>query len=143
MPISLCKILKTFLEPIQSYKDVLFSSPKWPIWPEEKCWGTNHYYYFHLPIGPFHCAKFKKNSCSGSRVMRMNHLWAQNGPLAPNIFFFLKKLLISFSSTYWPLSWCKIFKKFLPRIQSSEDAPFLGQKWLICPNENFFFQKTC
>ena len=22
--------------------------------------GTNHYYYFHLPIGPFHCAKFKK-----------------------------------------------------------------------------------
>ena len=21
---------------------------------------TNHYYYFHLPIGPFHCAKFKK-----------------------------------------------------------------------------------
>ena len=22
--------------------------------------GTNHYYYFHLPISPFHCAKFKK-----------------------------------------------------------------------------------
>ena len=22
--------------------------------------GTNHYYYFHLPAGPFHCAKFKK-----------------------------------------------------------------------------------
>ena len=21
---------------------------------------TNHYYYFHLPIGSFHCAKFKK-----------------------------------------------------------------------------------
>ena len=21
--------------------------------------GTNHYYYCHLPIGPFHCAKFK------------------------------------------------------------------------------------
>ena len=22
--------------------------------------GTNHYYYFHLTVGPFHCAKFKK-----------------------------------------------------------------------------------
>ena len=24
-----------------------------------KFFGTNHYYYFHLPNGPFHCAKFK------------------------------------------------------------------------------------
>ena len=21
--------------------------------------GTKHYYYFHLPIGPFHCAQLK------------------------------------------------------------------------------------
>ena len=34
--------------------------PKWPICPEQNFFGTNHYYYFHLPIGPFHCAKFKK-----------------------------------------------------------------------------------
>ena len=25
-----------------------------------KFFGSNHYYYFHLPIGLFHCAKFKK-----------------------------------------------------------------------------------
>ena len=25
-----------------------------------KCFGTNHHYYFHLPIAPFHYAKFKK-----------------------------------------------------------------------------------
>ena len=25
-----------------------------------KIFGKNHCYYFHLPIGPFHCAKFKK-----------------------------------------------------------------------------------
>ena len=37
-----------------------FSGPKWPICPEQNFFGTNHYYYFHLPIGPFHCAKFKK-----------------------------------------------------------------------------------
>ena len=46
--------------------------------------GTNHYYYFHLPIGPFHCAKLKKKSYSRSKVMSMHHFWTQNGPFAPN-----------------------------------------------------------
>ena len=40
-----------------------------------------------------------KNSYRGSRVMRMCHFGAQNGPFAPNKKFF-GKLLISFSSTY-------------------------------------------
>ena len=60
-PLSFCKILKKFLGLIQSYEDVPFSGPKWPICPEQIFFGKNHYYYFHLPIGPFHCAKFKKN----------------------------------------------------------------------------------
>ena len=30
-----------------------------PICPEQHFFGTNHYFHFHLPIGPFHCAKFK------------------------------------------------------------------------------------
>ena len=37
-----------------------FSGPKWPICPEQNFFGTNHYYYFHLPIGSFHCGKFQK-----------------------------------------------------------------------------------
>ena len=49
--------------------------------------GTNHYYYFHLTICPFHCAKFQKNPSSRSRVMRMNHFWAQNGPFAETRIF--------------------------------------------------------
>ena len=53
-------------------------------------------------------------------------------------FFFLKKLLISFSSTYWPLLLCKIPNKFFQPIQSYEDVPFLGPKWPTCQNENFF-----
>ena len=36
---------------------------------------------------PFHCAKFY----SGSRVMRMRHFGAENGPFAPNKIFFLEK----------------------------------------------------
>ena len=58
--LSFCKILKKFLGPIQSYEDVPFSGPKWPICHEQFVFCTNHYYYFHLPIGPFHWAKFKK-----------------------------------------------------------------------------------
>ena len=51
---------------------------------------------------------------------------------------FRKKFLLLFSSTYWPLSLCKILKKFLRWIQSYEDAPFLDPKLPICPNKNFF-----
>ena len=53
--------------------------------------------------------------------------------------FFWKKLLRSFLSTYWLLSMCKIFQKFLQWIQTYEDVPFLGLKWPICWNEIFFF----
>ena len=59
-PLSFCKILKKFLAPIQSYGNVPFSDPKWPICHEQNFFGTNYYHYFHLPIGPFHCGKFKK-----------------------------------------------------------------------------------
>ena len=54
------KFLKKSLGLIQSYEDVPLLGPKWPISHERIFFGTNHYYYFHLPIGPFQCAKFKK-----------------------------------------------------------------------------------
>ena len=119
-PLSFCKILKKFLGLIQSYEDVPFSGPKWPICHEQFFWvqiiiitfsyllaffivqnvkkiltvnpelqecvifgpqmvqlpqtesffEKNYEYHFHLPIGPFHSAKFLKNSSNGSRVMR-------------------------------------------------------------------------
>ena len=37
---------------------------------------------------------------------------------------FWKKSFIFFSFTYWPLSLCKIFKKFLEPIESYEDLQF-------------------
>ena len=52
-------ILQNF-QKIKTYKDVPFSGPKWHICPEQNLLGTNHYHYFRLPIGSFHCAKFKK-----------------------------------------------------------------------------------
>ena len=53
-PFSFCKIFKKIIEPIQSYEDVPFSHRKYPSLSWAKVFGTNHYYYFHLPIGLFH-----------------------------------------------------------------------------------------
>ena len=96
-PLSFCKILKIFLGPVQSYEDVPFLGLKWLICHEQNFFGTNRY-YFHLPIGPFHCAKFKK-ILTADPVMSMHHFWAQHGPFARNNFFF-QKSLISLLSTY-------------------------------------------
>ena len=87
--LSFCKVFKKFLGLIQSYEDVPSSGPKQSICHEQNFFSTNHYYYFHLPSGPFHCAKFKK-ILSGSTVMRMHHFWAQNGPFPQMRIFFTK-----------------------------------------------------
>ena len=78
--LSFCKILKKLLGLIQSHEDVPFSGLKWIICHGQNVFETNHYYYFHLPIGPFHCAKFLKNSSDRYRVVRMRNFWSQNGP---------------------------------------------------------------
>ena len=139
--VSFSKILKKSLKLIQIYEDVPLSDPKYSNLSWTKFFGTNHYYYFHLPIGPFHWAKFKKNSYSRSRAMRI-HIFGPKWSICPPPKNFLGKLLISLSSTYYPLSLCKILMKFFHRIQSYEDAQFLGLKWPIFPNDNFF-QKAC
>ena len=104
-----------------------FLSPKWPTCPEQIFFGTNHYYYFHLPIGPFHWAKFKKILTADPELWgctiygpKMVHLPLTN--------FFLENY-----SYHSHLLMAKILK-FFQRI----DAQFLGPKWLISPNENFF-----
>ena len=96
--LSFCKILKKFLGSIQSYEVVPFLGPKWPICHEQFFFGTNHYYYFHLPIGPFHCAKFKKFL---QRIQNYEDapFLGPKWSLCPKQILF-GKLLISFSSTY-------------------------------------------
>ena len=66
----------------------------------------------------------------------------------PQTRIFLEKINIILS-TYWPLSLCRILKKFFQLIQSYEDVPsVLDPKWPICPNKIFFgktikVQKPC
>ena len=96
-PLSFCKIFKKFLESIQSCKEVPFLGPTWPICPEQNFFVTNHYYYFHQPISPFHCAKFNKNITADPELWGYAILGPKMVHL-PQIFFFWE-LLISFLST--------------------------------------------
>ena len=92
---------------------------------------TFHFYLLALAI----VQNSKKTSYNRSRVMTAHFL----GPKWCICHkFFWEKIINIISSTYWPFSLCKMFKKFLQQIQSYEVPPFLVPKWPICPNENFF-----
>ena len=92
---------KKILQRIQSYGDVPFLGPKWFICPKQTFFRKIINIIFNLPISrPFHCAKFKKNSCSGSRVMRMRNFWAQNDPF-PQMKIFSENLLVLMSLVYF------------------------------------------
>ena len=53
---------------LQNFKKILRADPELQgcatFWPkmahlyQTNFLGTNHFHYFHLPIGPFHCVKF-------------------------------------------------------------------------------------
>ena len=91
------KIFMHLLAPfiLQNFKRILRADPELPgcaifrhkmaHFPWTKFLDTKQYYYFHLLVGPFHCAKFIKNSYSRSKVVRMPNFWTQNGPFPPNI----------------------------------------------------------
>ena len=114
-----------------------FSGPKQPIWPEQIFFGTNHYCYFHLHIGPFNCANLEK-------FLQQIHSYGYVpflGPkrsICPKQKFFGK--LESFSSIYYPLSLRKFLKKFFHRIHSYEDAQFWVQNGQF-PQMRIFFRK--
>ena len=89
-----------------------FRVQKHPICPEQNSFGANHYYYFHLPIGPFHCAKLKKNSYRGSRVLKMYDIWTPNNPFFPNNFFWtITNIICMYISAPFIV---QNFKKILP-----------------------------
>ena len=71
--------------------------PKVVHLPQTNLFLENYYYHFHLPINPIHCTKFKKNSSSWSRVMRMCNFCVQNGPFS-QMRIFSENLLMSLVS---------------------------------------------
>ena len=89
-PLSFCKNLNKFLEPIQNYEDV-------------------------------------KNDYED----------VQNDTFVLNNFFLVQTIIITFIYLL-AFSIVQNFKKFLQRIKSYEDVPFLGPKSSICPKQRFF-----
>ena len=138
--LSFCKILKNFLGSIQSYEDVSFWGPKWPIFHEQNFFGTNHYYYFHLLIGPFHCAKFKKILTADPELWGCAILGPKMVHL-PQTFFFWKIINIILIYLLAPFI-VQNFKKILPADPELWGCAIFGPKMAHLPKWEFF-QKTC
>ena len=66
----------------------------------------------------------------------MCHFWTENTPICRDQIFLVQTIIITFIYLL-ALFIVQNFKKFLQRIQSYEDAPFLGPKWSICPKQKF------
>ena len=129
-------MLKEFFELIQSYQGVPFSVTKWPICPEQFFFGTNHYYYFHLPTGPFHCAKFKKILTADPELWgcaifgpKMVHL--------PQTNFFWKIINIILIYLLAPFI-VQNFKKILPADPELWGCAIFGPKMAHFPKWEFF-----
>ena len=102
-----------------------------------KFFGTNHYYYFHLTIGPFHCAKFKKILTADSE------LWGC-------AIFGLKMVQLPQTKIFWENYWYHSHLPISPfhcaKLKKNSSCGsrvlrmhhFLGPKWPISPNEHFF-----
>ena len=69
--------------------------------------------------------------------MRMCHFQVQSVPFVLNKSFLVQTIIITFIYLL-ALFDVQDLKKNIQRIQSYEDAQFLGPKWPISPNENFF-----
>ena len=86
-PFILQNFSKKILELIQSYEDVCqFWDQNSPFVPN-KFFGTNRCYYFHLPIGLFHCAKFKQILTTNPELWRCIIFGSKVVHLSLTIFF--------------------------------------------------------
>ena len=116
----------------------IISGPKWPICPEQNLLGTNHYYYFHLPISPFYCAKSKK-------ILTANpELWGCTifGPKMVHLpQFFLGKIIntiLIYLLTHFNV---QNLKKILPVYPELWGCTILGSKLTHFPKWEFVLNK--
>ena len=119
--------LRKVLEPIQSYEDVPFSVPKWPVCPKEIFLVKTIKITFIYLLAPFSLQNVRKILWVDPELWGCAIFGLKSTHLTQTIIFW-EKLLIFFLSIYWPLSLCKSVKKLSQRILSYKDAP------LLCPN---------
>ena len=138
-PLPFCKILKIFLGLIQSYEDVPFLGPKWPICHDQKFFGTNHYYYFHLPIALLivqNLKKFLQQIQSYQDVPFLGKKWS----ICPKQNFFWK-IIMTLIYLLVPFI-VQNFEKPLPADSEFWGCAIFGPKRAHFPKWEFFSQKT-
>ena len=109
--------------------------PKWPICHEQFFWGTNHYYYFHLPTGPFHCAKFKEIFTTDPELWGCTIFGSNMVHLSQ--FFFRKILNIILIYLLAPFI-TQNYKKILPADPELRGCAIFGPKMAHFSKQEFF-----
>ena len=89
------------------------------------------------PLAPFILQNFKKSFRAGPELWGCAIFRPKMAHLSWTKFFLVQTIIITFIYLL-ALFIVQNLKKFFQRIQSYEDAQFLGPKWPISPNKNFF-----
>ena len=129
MPLSFCKISKYSKSRSRVMRKCHFRAQNDPFVLNNIFFGKNHYYCFHLPIHPFHWAKFIKNSYSRSRVAYPDDALFL-GPkwfISPKQIFFWKIIKIILIYLLAPFI-VQNFKKILPADPEIWGCVTLGPK---------------
>ena len=106
-------------------------------WPEWNFFLKNNKIFMCL-LAPFILQNFKRIVRADQSYQDVPFLGTK-WPICSEQFFFWYKPLLLLSSTCWPFSLCKIYKKLLQLIQSCEDAPVWTQNGPFAPQ--LFFWK--
>ena len=113
--------------------------PKWSICSEQNFFGKNHCYYFHLPIGPFHCAKFKEILTADPELWECTIFGPKMVHLPPKIFLKIITIILIYLLAPFIV---QNFKKILPADPELWGCAIFGPKMAHFPKWELF-QKTC
>ena len=133
VPFILQNFYKKILELIQSYEDVRHFWDQNCPFILNKFFGTNHCYYFHLPIGTFHCVKLQKILTTDPELWRCT-IFGPKVDHLPQTNIFLENY---YYHSHLPISpfHCAKFKK---NSSSGSRVVRMCNLWPISPNKNFF-----
>ena len=139
-PFHSAKFFKKKLGPIQSYEVVPYQGPRWPICHEQFFSGTNYCYYFHLPIGSFHCVRFLKNLTVDPELWGCAIFRPKMVPLPQTIFFWkIINIILIYLLAHFIV---QNFKKILPADPELWGCAIFGPKMTHFLKWEFF-KKTC
>ena len=137
VPFILQNFYKKILELIQSYEDVRHFWDQNCPFILNKFFGTNHCYYFHLPIGTFHCVKLQKILTTDPELWRCT-IFGPKVDHLPQINIFLENYYYH-SDYLLALFIVQNLKKILPADPQLWECAIYGP----FPQIRIFFQKTC